>query len=124
MAGYGTPGNIANLTPFKPGNTAARRSPWPEKALRAARRACPEAIATAIECMRDTEAPWPERMAGVKVILAEGLPRKRDAFEAIFAAAGDGFIEVRFVAPGERSEHEPRPNGHDMIRISYDADGE
>ena len=118
-----SPAQLANLRRFEPGNQAARKAPGPERALRWARRACPEAIATAIECMRDTTAPWPERMAGVKVILAEGLPKKRDAFEALFAAAqtGEGFIEVRFVAPSVQPV-DVTPNGRDTFRIEYDAE--
>ena len=117
------PNAIANLRHFQPGNKAARPSPYPERALRIARRATIEAVQTAITCMRDTSAPWPERMAGVKVILAEGLPKKRDAFEALFAAAqtGEGFIEVRFVAPGAQPV-DVTPNGRDTFRIEYDAE--
>jgi hypothetical protein len=117
------PNAIANLVHFKPGNKAARPSPYPERGLRLARRHTVEAIQTAIACMRDTEASWPDRMAGVKIILAEGLPKKRDAFEAIFAAAGDGFIEVRFVAPGaDHSEViDAKANGHDAtFRVRLD----
>lgn len=125
MAGTG---NLANLKHFQPGNKAHRPSPYPERGLRLARRATVEAVQTAIRCMRDEEAAWPERLMACKLILAEGLPKKRDAFEALFAAAGaDAFIEVRFVRPGERSDRadEPRPNGHDeqaaTFRIEYDA---
>jgi len=123
----GQPAQLANLNPFKPGNTASRRSAFPDRALRLARRTTVEAIETAIKCMRDSDAPWPERMAGVKVILAEGLPKKRDAFEALFAAAasGYGFIEVRFVRPGDHAAViEAKPNGHapDTFRIEYDAE--
>jgi len=122
-------GNLANLKHFQPGNKAHRPSPYPERALGIARRHTVEAVKTAIACMQDSEAPWPERLAAIKIILAEGLPKKRDAFEALFAAAasGDGFIEVRFVRPGDHGTViEARPNGHapDTFRVSYDADGE
>ena len=117
--------NPDNLIPFKPGNKAHRPSPWPERALGIARRHTVEAVKTAIACMQDIEAPWPERLAAIKIILAEGLPKKRDAFEALFAAAasGEGFIEVRFVDPGrEPKDVTPANNGHDTIRIEYDAE--
>ena len=109
--------NEGNLIPFKPGNKAHRPSPYPERALGIARRHTVEAVRTAIACMQDIEAPWPERLAAIKIILAEGLPKKRDAFEALFAAAasGEGFIEVRFVAPGSSTaviEARPATNGH------------
>ena len=114
--------NPGNLVPFKPGNKSARPSPYPERALGIARRHTVEAVKTAILCMQDIEAPWPERLAAIKIILAEGLPKKRDAFEALFAAAasGDGFIEVRFVTPNQPLD--VTPNGHDTVRIEYDAE--
>jgi len=117
------PNAAANLVHFQPGNKAARPSPYPERALRIARRATPEAVNLAISCMRDTELPWSERLQTIKLILAEGLPKKRDAFEALFAAAqtGEGFIEVRFVAPGAQPV-DVTPNGRDTFRIEYDAE--
>lgn len=116
------PNAAANLVHFKPGNKAGRPSPYPERGLRLARRATVEAVQTAIRCMRDEQAAWPERLMACKLILAEGLPKKRDAFEALFAAAGaDAFIEVRFVRPGEPGE-QPKSNGHaETFRIEYDA---
>ena len=115
--------NPQNLVPFPVGNKAARPSPYPERALRIARRATPEAVNLAISCMRDTDLPWSERLQAIKLILAEGLPKKRDAFEALFAAAqtSEGFIEVRFVAPGAQPV-DVTPNGRDTFRIEYDAE--
>jgi|SRR5215471_13966959 len=116
-------GNLANLRHFKPGNKAHRPSPYPERALGIARRHTVEAVQHAIDCMRDAGLPWSDRLAAIKIILAEGLPKKRDAFEALFAAAqtGEGFIEVRFVAPGAQPV-DVTPNGRDTFRIEYDAE--
>jgi len=82
---YGQTAQLANLRPaWEKGRMppTSRRSRDADRALRMARRHTTEAIETAIKCMRDETASWPERMAGVKVILQEGLPKKRDLIEA------------------------------------------
>jgi len=69
-------GNIANLTPFKRGHVhTSRRSGDVDKAIRFARRHSPEAIQTAIECMRDPTASWNDRLKALQVVLHVGLPK-------------------------------------------------
>ena len=72
--------------------------------------------------MRDETASWPERMAGVKVILQEGLPKKRDLIKDSITGNSNAFIEVRFIAPVEPVE--AKLNGHQpgTFSVSFDAE--
>jgi hypothetical protein len=96
----GQPAQLANLRPFKPGNRAPRRSADVDRAIRLARKHSLEAILLAVECMRDAEAAWPERLKAVQLILNAGLPKDPDATDrALDENRGFDFLEIRFVSP-------------------------
>jgi hypothetical protein len=121
------PNAVANLTPFRRGFSPNRRSRDVERCLKLARRHCPEAVLLLIECMRDAEASWPERIKAAQGVLNAGLPKDPAALEKFFGdSGGTAFIEVRFVAPGERSEPvdavEARPNGNGTFSVEFDAE--
>ena|SRR5215469_5451990 len=121
----GQPAQVANRKPFTPGNTAPRRSGDVNKAITLARKHSPEAIQTAIECMRDDEAIWSERLKAAQLVLNAGLPKDSDAVEKFFGDSGDtAFIEVRFVKPGEVIEHEAKRNGQHsgIFSMSFGAE--
>ena len=77
--------------------TAGLRPPWQpgesgfhgqqpkglRRVLASARKASPEAIERAIQCMRDEDAPWPSRLAAIALILerAWGKPKEHLSLE-------------------------------------------
>jgi hypothetical protein len=122
-------GHITTLKPpWTPGHApkAGRRSRDVEKTLKLARKHCPEAMAYAISVLRDPAESVRWRMKAAELILSSGMPKDPAAVEKFFGdSGGTAFIEVRFVAPGERSEPvdgvEARPNGNGTFRVDYDA---
>ena len=53
-----------------------------------------------IECMRDAELGWPERIKAAQGVLNAGLPKDPDAIETFFGDSGAAtFIAVRFPRP-------------------------
>ena len=73
-------GNASTLTPFQPGNRAARRNADVDKAIRELRRSAPGAVALCIKVMKDEEHLVYSPELQVKVALAiidKALPDQR-----------------------------------------------
>jgi hypothetical protein len=98
--------SLANLkAPWQKGQSANERGRTRGYAriLHASRKASPEAIEKAIECMRDETAPWNNRLKAVEIILdrAWGAPDqslKLDAGESVNS------ITLNIVSVGETTE--------------------
>jgi hypothetical protein len=106
----GTPANLR--PPFERGNTAPRRSGDVDRAIRLARKHSPEAIQTAIKCMRDPTASWSDRLKAVQVVVQVGLPKDRDAIDiALDENHGPRYLNVRFVSPDGSISDTPNFDG-------------
>jgi hypothetical protein len=96
------PSSLQNLaTPwpkgYKPSTT--RRSAAVDKALRMARKLCPEAVAFCAKVMRDEGMRPEHRLRAVEIILANGLPKGDSAARrALDAESGVTSLRVEFVA--------------------------
>ena len=74
--------------------------------LAKSRKACEEAIDTAIKCMRDREAPWAARLKAIELLLDRGYgaPDKLVRIEEN-ANSGTNVLQIQFVsADGSVSE--------------------
>ena len=99
---YGTPAQLANLRPWRPEQHRSYK-----RVLAEARNASPEAMQTAIKCMRDPEAPWPARLKACGIILdrAHGVPDKLLRTDSEYGAAGTSTLRIEIVDPDrQRSE--------------------
>lgn len=77
-----------------------------------------------IECMRDAEVNWPERIKAAQGVLNAGLPKDPDAVEKFFGDSGAAtFIEVRFLRPAS-GVIEAKRNGHHPGTFSVPFDAE
>jgi hypothetical protein len=116
-------GNVANLKPpWKPGNSAPRRSGDVDKALRLARKHTPEAILFAAAVLNDATEDMRYRLKAAEIILRAGLPKDPDAINrALGESDGLRYLEVVFVKPGEVIEHQPKPSGNGTFSVSFDA---
>ena len=115
-------GNVANLKPpWKPGNTAPRRSRHVDKALRLARKHAPEAILFAAGVLNDATEDIRYRLKAAEIILAAGLPKDPDAInKALGESGGLRYLEVVFVKPGEVIVHQPKTSGNGTFSVSFD----
>jgi len=111
----GTPANLR--PPFKRGNTAPRRSGDVDRAIRLARKHSPEAIQTAIKCMRDPTASWSDRLKAVQVVVHVGLPKDPAAIDrALGENRGPDFLRIQFVSPDGSISDTPNFDGAEPHR--------
>jgi hypothetical protein len=112
--------------------TAGLRAPWQpgqsgnelgahrgyRRVLASARKASPEAIERAIQCMRDDAAPWPSRLAAIALILerAWGKPKEHLSLDG---AAGANIVIVTGV-PRNEDTTQPVATGT-TFTIEYNA---
>jgi hypothetical protein len=77
----------------------SRRSAAVDKALRMARKLCPEAVSFCARVMRDEDALPAYRLRAVEIILANGMPKGDSAARrALDAETGVTSLRVEFVA--------------------------
>jgi len=100
-----TEASLANLRPYQKGQSGNERgrNRGYARILSASRKASPEAIEKAIECMRDVTAPWNNRLKAIEIILdrAWGAPD-----QSLKLDAGDSVnsITLNIVSVGEHAE--------------------
>ncbi len=78
----GQPSQLANLKPWRRGNSAPRRSNDVDRALRYARKMAPEALVFCAGLMQDASVDERTRLRAAEVIISVGMPRG-DAAQAL-----------------------------------------
>jgi hypothetical protein len=122
----GQPSQLANLRPYKPGEApkGGRHSRDIDRALRMARKGCPDAVAYALEVLRNPAEGTRHRLKAVEILLQTGLPSNLDgALERLFGQVGEPLaprlLTVVFIRPGDTAV-DARPNGKGTFSVPFE----
>jgi hypothetical protein len=114
--------SLANLRPpWQPGRSANTvGAKGYRRVLATARKASPEAMEAAVECMRDTEASWRERLAAIQMILDRAWGKPKEQFD--FTGVDGANIMIVTGVPRPEGQQDTNVSTHtDAYTIEYDA---
>lgn len=114
------PNSLANLRPpWKPGETGIPGNRYVERMVNGGCRAGPRAIELISRTMRDEEQPISTRLRCAEYIVDKTWPKAPSGAAVNITAEAIDFLELRFHYPGDT---DTKPNGHDVVTVSFDAE--